>query len=98
MKYRYRQGQVAGYASRLHYFSDWMVENEKRKQLNLVMEILGGTAQSSKVHFMSSNHQQFFKLQDNPENLQAIFQTEQLISNISGLDVIHTGIAYWNKE
>lgn len=27
---RYRDGRIAGYASRLHYFSDWIYDNERR--------------------------------------------------------------------
>src|SRR5690606_26000414 len=26
---RYRGGEIAGYASRLHYFSDWIADNER---------------------------------------------------------------------
>ena len=28
---RYRQGKIDGYSSRLHYFTDWLRDNEKKK-------------------------------------------------------------------
>ena len=28
---RYRQGIIAGYSSRLHYFTDWLRDNEQKK-------------------------------------------------------------------
>lgn len=33
-KIRYRNGIIKGYASRLHYFSDWVYDNEKKGILN----------------------------------------------------------------
>ena len=30
---RYRQGKIDGYSSRLHYFTDWLSDNEKKKIL-----------------------------------------------------------------
>jgi len=28
---RYRQGKINGYSSRLHYFTDWLRDNEQKK-------------------------------------------------------------------
>src|SRR5512145_3438028 len=39
---RYRQGRLNGYASRLHYFTDWLADNEKKKVLKNVSRLLAG--------------------------------------------------------
>jgi hypothetical protein len=39
---RYRNGQIQGYPSRLHYFSEWLYENEKRGFLQVITKQLGG--------------------------------------------------------
>ena len=41
MQVRYRDGNLNGYASRLHYFSDWIRNNE---QMGFVMECTSETA------------------------------------------------------
>ena len=39
---RYRGGEMAGYASRLHYFVDWIADNETRGRLRHMTTELGG--------------------------------------------------------
>ncbi|MGL5508667.1 MAG: N-acetylmuramoyl-L-alanine amidase-like domain-containing protein, partial [Microcoleaceae cyanobacterium] len=39
---RYRDGQINDYCSRLHYFSDWIRDNEKRGIVVNITEKLGG--------------------------------------------------------
>lgn len=50
---RYRQGKINGYASRLHYFTDWLRDNEKKKVLKDVSLILGGVPARKKINFMT---------------------------------------------
>ena len=52
---RYRQGKIDGYASRLHYFSDWIKDNEKKKVLVDVSRLLKGNASRKKINFMTTN-------------------------------------------
>lgn len=54
-KIRYRNGVVDGYPSRLHYFTDWMYENEKRGALKDVSRELGGIPMSKKIDFMTAH-------------------------------------------
>ena len=42
MGFRYRSGLMANYASRLHYFADWLEDNGGRWRLNNVTGELGG--------------------------------------------------------
>ena len=42
LKIRYRQGRLQGYSSRLHYFSDWIHDNQKKGIVRDVTAEIGG--------------------------------------------------------
>ncbi len=50
---RYRNGQVDGYGSRLHYFSEWLLQQETAGHLRLISDELGGQFYQKKIGFMS---------------------------------------------
>ena len=52
---RYRQGKIDGYGSRLHYFTDWLGDNEQKKVLKNVSRFLGGTPRRKKINFMTAH-------------------------------------------
>lgn len=52
---RYRGGQRAGYASRLHYFSEWIADGERRGLLTDLGRELGGMPDRRPLRFMTSN-------------------------------------------
>jgi len=52
---RYRDGVRIGYASRLHYFSEWLHDNERRGLVRDLGRELGGTEDLRPLRFMSSN-------------------------------------------
>jgi hypothetical protein len=52
---RYRGGQRGGYATRLHYFSEWLLDNERRGLVEILGPQLGATADERPLRFMSSN-------------------------------------------
>lgn len=52
---RYRNGAIEGYPSRLHYFVDWMYENEKRGIFKDISQELGGVAMTKKIDFMTAH-------------------------------------------
>jgi hypothetical protein len=52
---RYRKGTLDGYPSRLHYFTDWVFDNEEKKVLRNVSLALGGTVSRKKINFMSTH-------------------------------------------
>lgn len=71
---RYRNGQLAGYLSRLHYYSDWLYDNE---QLNIIKDVtakLGGTPVKFNVNFMSNHPDAYKQLssQGRIDSMQAI--------------------------
>ncbi|PKN52874.1 MAG: DUF1460 domain-containing protein [Deltaproteobacteria bacterium HGW-Deltaproteobacteria-13] len=59
---RYRQGKMDGYSSRLHYFSDWLRDNENKNILTDVSRSLGGKPQRKKIHFMTAHRESYSAL------------------------------------
>jgi hypothetical protein len=59
---RYRGGVIDGYPSRLHYFIDWVGENESKKVLSDVTRTLGGVRIDKKIDFMSTHPESYAQL------------------------------------
>ena len=72
---RYRDGRVAGYASRLHYFSEWILENTAAGRLENVTAELGGVPDPEPVDFMSTHADAYPQLSD-PEVARAVARVE----------------------
>ena len=119
---RYWDGQINGYCSRLHYFSEWIFDNEKRGAVKNLGQELGGVPLNKTLNFMSSHRQSYPRLSEDA-TYQCILQREAKLdgvtvdyiptnqirrvynqlqpgdivavaTNIRGLDVTHTGLAY----
>ena len=52
---RYRGGERRGYASRLHYFSEWIADGERRRLVRDLGVELGGTEDSRPLRFMTEH-------------------------------------------
>jgi hypothetical protein len=120
---RYRRARVEGYPSRLHYFSDWINDNEGKGLVREVSEEMGGEVDYKAIDFMST-HPEAYRQLANEANLAAIQETEEKLSGqprlkipeeelqrfvssiqngdiiaatstVDGLDVAHTGLAFW---
>jgi hypothetical protein len=52
---RYHQGKIDGYSSRLHYFTDWLRDNEKKKTLKDVSRQFHAVAERKKINYMTLN-------------------------------------------
>ena len=50
---RYRRGRVDGYASRLHYFTDWIRDNEQKGLVRELTADLGGVQDFEAIDFMT---------------------------------------------
>jgi hypothetical protein len=64
---RYRQGKVDGYSSRLHYFTDWLRDNEKKKTLKDVSCQFYPVAQRKKINYMTLNRASYSALKNEGE-------------------------------
>jgi len=76
---RYRGGVIDGYPSRLHYFSEWISDNEAKGIVQDITRELGGVADTEPIDFMSRNAGSYPKLAA-PANLEAIRETERRLS------------------
>lgn len=77
---RYRNGKLNGYPSRLHYFTDWIRDNQK---LGLVKDItanLGGKELYKSINFMGT-HRNLYPFLKGDENFNRIQKIESELVN-----------------
>ncbi len=63
---RYRNGKLKQYPSRLHYFSDWIYEMQKRGIAKDVTKEIGGIVYKKKINFMTTHIDSYRQLKANP--------------------------------
>jgi len=78
--FRYRDGKVNGYISRLHYTTDWIVENERKSLTKDITKEIGGEILPVSVSFMSRNADKYRQLKDNPDEIAKISTIEDEIN------------------
>ena len=122
---RYREAYPNGYASRLHYFSEWLFLHARQGLLELVSDRLGSQPFDSRVSFMTTHPGSYPALSD-PALLEQMKEVEKKVSvqqmqfipkaeirglendiqngdiiafttDIEGLDVSHTGFAFFRE-
>ena len=76
---RYRGGRLEGYPSRLHYFSEWIADNEARGMVRDVSRDLGGTADDTPINFMSTHADAYRQLSE-PGIVDEIARAEARLS------------------
>jgi len=120
---RYRGARLDGYASRLHYFSDWIRDNEAKGLVTEVTDQMGGVEDLKGIDYMTTHPDAYRQLAEGT-NLRLIREIEvdlsawprfkipeddipewepeiqngdiiAATSSAEGLDVAHTGLAYW---
>ena len=64
VRIRYRDGVLSGYASRLHYFSEWIADNEEKGIVEDVTLAIGGVRDPGQIDFMSRNAESYRQLED----------------------------------
>jgi hypothetical protein len=77
---RYRDGNMDGYTSRLHYTSEWIIDNVKKGVVKDMTKELGGKPFILKVGFMSANPQYYPQLVEEPTLVRKIQGIEQQIN------------------
>jgi hypothetical protein len=80
-KIRYRNGEIDGYNSRLHYFSDWIFDNDKKQIVKSMSKEVGGEPVSKEINFMSTHPASYTQLKNNAGLIQKIELTEKSISD-----------------
>lgn len=75
---RYRDGNIEGYASRIHYFTEWADQAEQRRRVRLLSRELGGAVLPKPIRFMSANTQLYPKLSDQTARERITIAEKQL--------------------
>jgi hypothetical protein len=81
---RYRDGILNGYCSRLHYFSEWIADNQKRGNVTDITTNLGGIDLPKTIEYMSENWNKYPANIRTPENKNCILQME---ANLAGMKI-----------
>ncbi len=79
---RYKNGKLDGYVSRLHYFSEWIANNEKKGLLKDITSEIGGKEINKKINFMSS-HRELYPFLKDDANYKKIQVSENYLNNQS---------------
>lgn len=64
VRIRYRDGVLSGYASRLHYFSEWIADNDEKGIVDDVTLSIGGVPDTGGISFMTRNADAYRQLSD----------------------------------
>jgi cell wall-associated NlpC family hydrolase len=76
---RYRDGKLEAYPSRLHYFTDWIRDNERKGLVRDVTEDLGGVTVYKDINFMGT-HRKAYPFLASDEHYAAILKVEESLS------------------
>jgi hypothetical protein len=85
---RYRDGLINDYTDRLHYFSDWIYENERKGLMRDMTRQIGGKPHRINVSLMSTHPESYPQLKSHPQWLEAIRRKEGEISVRQGYAMI----------
>jgi len=70
---RYRNGTLQGYCSRLHYFTEWLADNEDKGIVERLGDELGGRRMTDTLDFMSTHRASYSRFATN-DSLYACVQ------------------------
>ncbi|WP_209400902.1 N-acetylmuramoyl-L-alanine amidase-like domain-containing protein [Pseudozobellia sp. WGM2] len=79
---RYKDGELVGYASRLHYFSEWIANNEKKGLIKDITSEIGGKEIKKDINFMST-HRGLYPFLSEDENFEKIKASEAYLNDQS---------------
>ena len=79
-KIRYRNGQLNGYVSRLHYFSEWITNNAEKGIVEDMSSKIGGVKHPVVLNFMSTHPDSYPQIKANQALIKEIRQIELKVS------------------
>lgn len=95
---RYRNGALTDYNSRLHYFSDWIFDNDTRKNIKNITCEIDATPFNNYVDFMSTHASDYKILKENPNFLPHTQQIEKVISSRKSCYIPKTDISKYKSK
>lgn len=81
--FRYIDGNVDGYTSRLHYFSDWLNTNQQKGLLTVLHQDKTHLPTLSPTHFMTSNRGSYRQLKSSDKYFMEIKNRESMINKMN---------------
>lgn len=78
---RYRNGKLINYVSRLHYFADWIYDNQQKEILVNISKSIGGVLINKKVDFMGKHLNLYPELEGNKMFQEKIFDIQKEINS-----------------
>ena len=81
---RYRDNNLRGYASRLHYTSDWLYDNEKKGILKNRSAGLGGILEKKNINFMTTHRNAYRQLKSDDVLWQQVQAIEKVVNERGG--------------
>ncbi|MGC1517121.1 MAG: N-acetylmuramoyl-L-alanine amidase-like domain-containing protein [Maribacter sp.] len=77
---RYKDGALEGYASRLHYFTEWIANNEQKGLLMDMTSAIGGSPVTKDINFMST-HRDLYPFLSDATNYEKIQASERYLND-----------------
>ena len=75
-KIRYKDGKLDGYGSRLHYFTEWIRNNEQKGLIKDITAEIGGIPIEKEINFMGT-HRELYPFLKDDKNFEKILVTEK---------------------
>ncbi len=85
---RYRDGVVDGYASRIHYSSEWIQQGEKNGYFKEITSELGGKPYNQTFSFMGTHPKLYKQLASDQKEVEKIISIEKRLNNSADYYVI----------
>jgi hypothetical protein len=79
---RYRGAELDGYCSRLHYWSEWIIDNEIRGNVENITAELGGTRLDKEINFMTTHRDLYPRFATDDEVFECVQQMEERIGSV----------------
>ncbi|MEM9142981.1 MAG: N-acetylmuramoyl-L-alanine amidase-like domain-containing protein [Bacteroidota bacterium] len=76
---RYKDGELNGYGSRLHYFSEWIANNAQKGLVKDMTSELGGVELDKDINFMGT-HRELYPFLKDDDNFDQILETEERLN------------------
>jgi len=83
---RYRDGELDGYCSRMHYFTEWIAQNDARGTVRSITQQLGGVPLTDSLSFMSAHRDAYPRFATNDSLLACVRSME---AQLSGTTIYH---------
>ncbi len=77
---RYRNGTIDGYFSRLHYFGDWLQDNEQKGLMKVMFQDREDLPRLEPYHFMTTKREAYRQLADNDSLFQLMANQEAALN------------------